>query len=127
MSDEVIQAYQELKDTTAMVMVIRNEEMPAILAAAKSGDEDARMRLAAVGNVVPVIEAGGRNCVLCDREVSLPTLAAMIFVSKKIEPGASALWTLVCHDCDEADQLALCPKVMAKMGFSRVLHEAGHA
>lgn len=125
---EIIQAYEDIKaNVTAMAMIIRCEEMPGILASARAGDEDARIRLNAVGNVVPSIEAGGHNCVLCGHPVRITNLAAMIFVSKKIEPGADALWSLVCGDCDGPDPASLTKKVMDQMGFRRIDHDAGNA
>jgi hypothetical protein len=112
---------------TALVMIIRNEEMPSIYVAAQNGDEDAQMRLAAVGSVVPAIAAGEHNCVFCARQTLLNDLAALAFVSKKIEPGAAALFTLVCNGCDERDPQNLVSKIMERLNFKRLHHEAGHA
>ena len=128
MSDDLHKAYADLAAYgTASVMIIRCEEMPSIYVAAQNGDEDAQMRLAAVGNVAPAIAAGWHNCVFCARQTLLNDLAALAFVSKKIEPGAAALFTLVCNGCDERDPQKLVSKIMERLNFKRLLHEAGHA
>jgi len=127
-SDDLHKAYADLAAYgTASVMIIRCEEMPSIYVAAQNGDEDAQMRLAAVGNVAPAIAAGWHNCVFCARQTLLNDLAALAFVSKKIEPGAAALFTLVCHSCDERDPQKLVWKIMERLNFKRLHHEAGHA
>lgn len=126
MSDDVQKAYEELAAYgTASVMIVRNEEMPAIVEAAMAGNEDARMRVAAVRNVLPLVE--GHNCLVCNRPVSLHNVVAMVFVSKEIKQGADALWTLLCVDCDEPDPTTVAQKAMDKLGFKRLLHPPGHA
>ena len=112
---------------TATVMIVRREEMPSILEHAQQGDEDAAMRLAAVNNVMPQINSGEHNCVICAKQTFPPNLAAIIFVSKKIEAGADALWCLVCDDCDEPDAHKSTDKILLRLNFKRLLHEAGHA
>lgn len=126
--NEVEKAYEEIREYgTATMMIVRSEEMPAICAAARLGIEDAQMRLTAVGNVLPVVDAGEHTCLFCSETTTSVTLAAIIFVSKKIERGASAIWTLVCEQCDEPDPAALTRKVTTRMGFARLDHEPGHA
>lgn len=126
--DDILHAYQDIAaNGTASAMIIRHEEMPGIVSFAALGDEDATMRLYAVSNILPQVETGEHNCVVCSQPVSLPNLAAMVFVSKKIERGADALWCLVCGGCDDPDPATLVPKLMDKLGFKRLHHEAGHA
>ena len=126
--DPVLEAYQDLAAYgTATVMIIRSEEMPAIYVAAQNGDDTAQMRLQAVGNVLPRIDAGEHACLFCARTTTSPVLAAIVFVSKKIERGQDALWTLVCQECDQPDPQKLIQQVMDKLRFKRVHHEAGHA
>ena len=112
---------------TATVMIVRGEEIPSILEHAQQGDEGAAMRLAAVINVMPQINSGEHNCVICAQQTLPPNLAAIIFVSKKIEAGADALWCLVCDDCDEPDAHKITDKILLRLNFKRLLHEAGHA
>jgi len=127
MSDEVQKAYAELLEWgTASVMVVQSPEMPGIFVAAQGGDEDAQMRLSAVGKAVPVILKGGQKCVLCGREATLNDVALLLFVSKQIAPGEDALWGLVCMDCNQPDVPALVDRAVGRMGFKRLHHQAGH-
>jgi len=129
MSDEVKKAYDELLEWgTASVMVVQSSEMPSIYVAAQGGDEDAQMRLSAVGKAVPVILKGGQRCVLCGREADLNGVALLLFVSKQIAPGEDALWGLICTDCNQPDVPALVDRAVGRMGFKRLHHsQAGHA
>jgi hypothetical protein len=124
---EIEKAYRDIRAYgTATMMIIRSDEMPAIYQAAHNGNDDAQMRLAAVGNVLPEIDTGEHNCIFCSRPTTSPILAAVVFVSKKIERGQDALWALVCTECDDPDPEKLSQKVVKQLGFKRLLHDPGH-
>lgn len=112
---------------TASMMVIRCEEMPNILGAAIQGEPDARMRMAAVENVLGEILADKHTCLFCSKTTNTPDLAVLAFVAKEIEPGHNALFALVCNECDEREPDKLVKKIGDALGFKRLFHEAGRA
>lgn len=127
MSD-VRQAFDDIASHgTATVMIIRREEMPATVIAATEGNQDAQIRCHAVSVVTPGIMAGDHNCVFCGKQTMLGNLAALVFVAKEIQRGADALFTLVCDSCDEPDPQKLTQKILDRLRFKRLHHEAGHA
>lgn len=111
----------------ATVMVIRISEMPKIAYLASQGDPEAGFRQYSVYSALPAIIKGDHVCLFCGNKTTDHELATLIFFGKEIGPGHEAIFTLVCHACDEADNRNLTDKVMKRLQFRPVLHEAGHA
>lgn len=128
MSGEVLDVIRDLREWgTATVMTIRSEEMPALFAAAQQGDDYARLMLGIVEQITAPLAYTGHPCIFCSHNANISTTAAVFFVTKEVTPGAKGVFLICCHACDNPDPAILKAKVMERLGFRQLHHEAGHA
>lgn len=111
----------------ARVMVVRSEEMAALKEAAEAGDADALFRLSSTNVALNPIRAGHHSCLFCDQKTTDGELAAITFVAEELAFGHPSVFFLCCTRCDEPDPAAMVKKVTDRLGFKRIVHEAGHA
>ena len=127
MSDETSDVIRDLQEWgTATVLTVRADEMPELFAAAEEGDDDARLRLGVVEQITGQLVYAGHPCIFCAHNANASTTAAIFFVTKEIVPGAKGVFLICCLACDNPDPVKLKARVMDRLGFRQLHHQAGH-